>query len=306
MSSPLRHPRPSQYLLLAVAPLCWAGNAVLGRGVVDVVHPISLAFWRWTVAFLLLLPFAHRQARSDWSTVVRHWKMMLFLSIFGISSFNALLYTAVHTTTAINCSLIQTAMPAVIILLSLVIFKEKVSAPQLFGVGVCIVGAGLVVLRGRLASFVDLAFVRGDLLMSVAVVAYALYSVFLRKRPEIHPLSFLVYTFGLGALCLVPVYAWELLRKGGDTVGPALVASVLYVAVFPSIVAYFCWNRGVEAVGANRAGLFINLVPAFASLMAIFWLDEALRRYHVVGMALILGGMVLFNRAAPAPPVRKR
>lgn len=284
------------YLLLAIAPLCWAGNIVLARSVVDIIPPVSLAFWRWTIASLLLWPFAHPHARRDWPLFSRHWKMLFFLSVVGISGFNTLLYLAMHTTTAINGALIQTTMPAVIILISLLAFKEKVTRLQSLGVALCILGAGLVVLRGRFSTILDLSFVEGDLLMLVAVLLYALYSAFLHRRPSIHALSFLIYTFALGALGLLPLYLWELRYSQAFALNVDVVASVLYVAAFPSIVAFFCWNRGVELIGANRAGLFINFIPVFASVMAIIWLGESLKAFHLIGMLLIFGGMVLFNR----------
>ena len=284
------------YLLLVVAPLCWAGNAVLARGVIHLVPPVSLAFCRWTLAALLLWPFAHQHARRDWPVFVRHRKIMLFLSLVGITCFNTLLYIAVHTTTAINVALIQTVMPALIVVITWVGYSEKVTRLQSIGVVSCILGACLVVLRGRLSTFFDLSFVEGDLLMLVAVLLYALYSVCLRRRPPMHALSFLIYTFALGALGLLPLCLWELSYRPAIVLNCEAVASVLYFAVFPSIVAYFCWNRGVELIGANRAGLFVNLVPVFASIMAVAWLGESFRAFHLIGMLLIFSGMVLFNR----------
>ena len=294
------NPKPDfnwqSYLLLAIAPLCWASNIVLARGVIDIIPPVCLAFWRWTVASLLMWPFAHSHARRDWPLIIRHWKMMLFLSLVGISGFNTLLYIAVHSTTAINGALIQTTMPAVIILISLIAFKEKVSRRQSLGVVLCILGAGLVVLRGNFETFLDLSFVKGDLLMLAAVLLYALYSAFLRRRPSIHPFSFLLYTFALGACGLLPLYLWELSYSPVVELNTKVVVSVLYVAVFPSVIAFFCWNRGIALIGANRAGLFINFIPIFASLMAIIWLGESLKAFHLVGMVLIFSGMVMFNR----------
>lgn len=284
------------YLILAIAPLCWAGNIVLARGVIDMIMPLSLAFWRWAVAFLILLPFAWRYAVADWGMVVRHWKIILFLSLTGVTCFNTLLYTAVHTTTAINGALIQTAMPAVIILISLIAFKETVTKRQLFGVALCVLGAGLVVLRGDFSAFFTLALAKGDVLMMVAVVIYALYSAFLRWRPNIHPMSFLIYTFGVGALGLLPLYLWETSGAIPLALNINTVSSILYVAAFPSIIAYLCWNHGVAVIGANRAGLFINLIPVFASILAIFWLGELVKIFHIIGMAFIFVGMVLFNR----------
>jgi len=284
------------YLLTAVAPLCWGGNIVLARGVADIIPPVSFAFWRWTIAFVLLLPFTWRTARQDWSQVVKSWKLMSGLSILGISVFNTMLYTAVHTTTAINGAMIQTTMPAVIILATLVMFKEKVTRLQILGVAICIIGAFIVILRGRWNTLLGMSFAPGDILMMGAVIVYALYSALLRQRPAIHPLSFLIYTFGLGVIFLLPVYIWELAGSATMTLTLQVVLSILYVALFPSILAYFCWNRGVEVIGANRAGLFINLIPVFASILAILFLGETLQVFHIIGMVLILGGMILFNR----------
>ena len=222
--------------------------------------------------------------------------MIFFLSLVGITGFNTLLYIAVHTTTAINGALIQTTMPAVIILISLIAFKEKVTRLQSLGVALCILGACLVVLRGSFSTFLDLSFVEGDLLMLMAVLLYAVYSAFLHRRPSIHALSFLLYTFALGALGLLPLYIWERSYSPAIALNVNVVSSILYVAAFPSIVAFFCWNRGVELIGANRAGLFINLIPVFASIMAIIWLGESLEAFHMIGMILIFIGMILFNR----------
>jgi len=299
-----RHPRlrPPQgpswpaYLMLVAAPLCWAGNIVLARGVVDIIPPVGFAFWRWSVAFVLLLPFAWRRVRLDWPLARRHWRILGLTALLGISGFNTLLYTAVHTTTAINGALIQSTMPAVIMVISLVLYRERVTRRQLIGVTSCMVGAALVVLRGDLTALVNMRLVRGDVLMVVAVVMYALYSALLRRRPPIHMLSFLIYTFGIGVLGLLPFYLWELAAVGGFTPGGRALASILYVALFPSIVAYFCWNRGIDLIGPNRGGLFINFIPVFASIMAVAWLGETLMAFHFIGMGLVLGGMFLFNR----------
>ena len=284
------------YFLLLVPPLCWGGNAVLARGVVDVVPPVSLAFWRWVAAFAILLPFTFRQVKRDWKTAMDSWQWLLVLSFLGVSCFNSMLYTAAHTTTAINVSLMQTAMPAMIILISWIAFKEKISSIQLVGVMVSMAGACLIVVRGRLQILLTMELVEGDVLMLIAVFIYALYSALFRKRPSIHPLSLLVLTFGCGAVMLLPLYIWELVVVGPFSLSLISLMSILYVAVFPSIVAYFCWNRGIELIGANRAGLFMYLIPVFASVMAILFLGETLYAYHGMGMALILVGMVIFNR----------
>jgi drug/metabolite transporter (DMT)-like permease len=282
------------YLLLSLAPLCWAGNIVLARGVTDLIPPVAFAFWRWSLAFMLILPFSLRQLAADRQAIARGWKMLLLLSLLGISAFNTLLYTAVRTTTAINGALIQSTMPAVIVLLSLLLYRERVAARQMAGVMICILGAVLIVLRGELTTLLAMSFVQGDLLMIIAVSAYGLYSVLLRRRPPIHPLSLLAATFFLGAAGLLPLYLVELAAAGPFSLTGTVALSILYVALFPSILAYFCWNKGVELLGPNRAGLFINLIPAFASLLSVFLLGESIELFHVGGMGLILGGMLLF------------
>jgi len=283
-------------LYLAAAPLCWAGNIVLARGIHEQIPPVAFAFWRWTLAFCLLLPFGFRHLRQDWRTVLHHWKVMGFLSLTGIAGFNTLLYKAVHTTTAINGALIQTAMPAVILVISAIRFRERVTLLQVLGAAMCMVGAAWVVLRGDLSALLILDFAQGDVLMAIAVILYALYSVFLKQRPLVHPVSFIMFTFFLGMGGLMPLYVWEYLATGPFLLRPGVVLGILYVAVFPSIAAYFCWNRGIELMGANRGGLFINLIPVFASFFAVLWLGESLMPFHGIGMLLIFFGMLLFNR----------
>ena len=300
MALPATERRPPgivPYLILSLAPLCWAGNIVLARGVVDLIPPAAFAFWRWSLAAVLVLPFTWRRLAADRRTLMRGWKLLLLLSVLGISSFNALLYTAVHTTTAINGALIQTSMPAVIVVLTLLLYRERVSPRQMTGIALCIVGAGLIVLRGDLRTLVNLGFATGDLLMVIAVICYGLYSALLRRRPAIHPLSFLSATFVLGAVGLLPVYLLELATTGGFTLTREVALSILFVALFPSIVAYFCWNKGVERVGPNRAGLFINLIPVFASMLSTALLAESIQGFHAAGMTLIAGGMALFYLA---------
>ena len=284
------------YALLTIAPLCWAGNVVVARGIVDTFPPVSLAFWRWSLATVILLPFAWKQAAQDWKIVLGHWKIMALLAGTGISIFNTMLYASVQTTTAINAALIQTVMPAVITVFSRLILKDKINLIQTMGVAVSMAGALVVVMRGQVSNVLHLAFVRGDLLMFLAIFFYAIYSVYLKKRPAIQPISFLFYVMAMGSLGLLPVYLLERMGNSPPGLDTTFVFSILYFALFPSLVAYFCWNRGVELIGANRAGLFVNLVPIFASFMAVIWLKESLEWFHFMGLFLVMIGMALFNR----------
>jgi len=288
-------------LPLTLAALFWAGNALLGRALRDDIPPVSLAFWRWAVAAMVLLPFAWRHVVRDAGIIRRSWPILFLLSVLGVSSFNAMLYHAAHTTTATNISLILTAMPAAIVVMNLVFFGERASRWKVAGAGLAMAGAAVVVLRGDVTALSELDVVDGDLWMSVAVVAYALYSVLLRRGPSVHPMTFVAVTFTMGALVLLPGAVWEARTVGGADWSAAVVAGVLYAAIFPSILAYLFWNRGVALAGAAYAGLFICLGPIFTALLAAPLLGESLRGFHLAGFVLIVGGLLLFQRGPSSP-----
>lgn len=284
------------YLLLPMAPLFWSGNFVLGRAVRTALPPVGLAFWRWLVASLLILGLAWPHLKQDWPVIRRQWKIIALLATLGVALFNVLAYTGLRRTTAINGVLMQSAMPVVIVIMSYLFFRETIRAVQVFGILLSLSGVVTIVTQGRPALLLDFSLNSGDLIILTAVCCYAAYSVLLRKRPALHPLSFLASTFVIGLTILSPVYLWEhFYRQPMPFTGVTLV-SVGYVAIFPSIVAYFCFNRGVELVGANRAGLFLHLMPVFGSLMAMLFLGEHFYRFHAIGIVLILSGILLATR----------
>lgn len=283
------------YLLLILPPLFWAGNTVLARGVADLIPPVAMSFWRWTIAFFILLPFTWKQTLSDWPEIKKHWKIIFLLGLFGIASFNTLLYTAAHSTSAINIALTQSVMPVIIVLISFVLFRDRITRLQIFAIALCTLGAGYIVIHGNWQRLLQLEFVIGDLIMLLAVTLYGLYSVLLRKRPDIKPMSFLTTTFAVGVVLLLPLYLWERQVVAPFELTQPVIISLLYVAVCPSILAYLFWNQGIHEIGANQAGLYINLVPLFASLLAVLFLGERFQPYHLVGIMLIASGLLLFN-----------
>jgi len=289
------------YLLLILPPLFWAGNAVLARGIADLIPPVAMSFWRWALALLFLLPFTWKQTYRDWPQIRKHWKIISLLGLLGIASFNTLLYAAAHSTTAINIALTQSVMPVIIVVISFLLFRDRITPLQLFAIVLCSVGAGHIVIRGDLQRLLQLEFVRGDLFMLLAVSLYGLYSVLLRKRPDIAPMSFLTTTFAVGVVLLLPLYLWEYQSVPPLHLTQPVVLSLLYVAFCPSILAYLFWNRGIHEIGANRAGLYINLIPLFASLLAVIFLGERFQGYHIVGIVLIASGLLMFNLV----PLRK-
>ncbi|MFC4353017.1 DMT family transporter [Fodinicurvata halophila] len=309
-SAPAKRPRspkrlPGQlfdmpYLLLLAATLCWAGNVVLGRAVYEFVPPVALGFMRWSLALLILLPFTWRRTLRDWRVIRRSLPAVLLLSVTGLAAFSTLVYVALNHTVALHGALLQSTIPVLIVLFSFLVFRDTMTPKQLVGVGLSIVGATIIVGQGNPLALLSIRFNPGDLILMVAFCCYALYSVFLRKRPQVHPLSFMTVIVALAALFLLPAFLLELSFGRQPQADLATLASVLYVACFASLLAYVCFNRGVELIGANRSGQFIHLIPVFGSLMAVVFLGERLHWYHGVGVVFTGVGVYLaaFRRVA--------
>lgn len=288
------------YLLLVLTTLFWAGNIVLGRFVAGHVPPVALAFVRWGGAFLILLPFAWPHLKRDWPEIRRHMPMMLVLSFTGITSFNTMVYFGLQFTGALTGVLLQSSQPLLIALATFMLFGERLTGRQALGIAISLAGVTTIICQGDVGRLAAIRFNFGDILILAAVALYALYSALLRRRPSIHWISFLAGTFLIGDILLLPVLAWEM--STGYVLKPDLftLGACLYVAVFPSLIAYAFFNRGVELIGANRAGPFFHLMPLFGALMAVFFLGERFQAYHAVGMVAILSGVALATRPARA------
>ena len=291
--TPLAHVWHAPYVLLALAVLFWSGNFIVGRATTGIVPPVALAFWRWTIGLALILSLGATHVRRDWPTLVRHWRMLAALGALGIAAFNTLVYLGLQTTTAVNALLLQSAMPVIILAVAFLLFGERASPRQTVGVLVSIGGVIAIASRGDWRALAALTFSPGDLMVLAAVAAYALYSALLRKRPAVHPLSFLAATFAIGALMLLPLYIHEHVAIARIRPVPASWLAIAYVAVFPGFLSYLLYNRGVELAGANAAGHFVHLMPIFGSGLAILFLGERFAGYHLAGAALIAVGLVL-------------
>jgi drug/metabolite transporter (DMT)-like permease len=285
------------YFLLVLTVLFWSGNFILGRGIRELIPPVSLNFWRWMGAFVILLPFGLPRILRQRDLFRKHWKMILLLSIPSITIFNAFIYTALQTTTATNTALVNAMVPILIALTAWLALGERLSLVQYTGVLISLLGLLFIVTRGELAMLRSMTLSRGDLWTLGAAMAWAVYSVMLRKRPgEMDPIAFLTLLVGFGLIFALPWYLWELSNKGGFSLSPASMASLAYVALFPSVLSYIFWNNGVHKVGANRTGIFIHLMPVFSIVMAALFLNERLRLFHVAGMLLIFTGIILTTR----------
>jgi drug/metabolite transporter (DMT)-like permease len=284
------------YLLLALTSLFWAGNTIIGRYVVGHVPPITLSCIRWGGAFLIVLPFAAPHLVRDWPTIRKHAGLMAWLAITGFSVYNMMAYYALQYTTAINGLLLQSGGPLCVALWSFVLFGERLSLRQAGGICMSLAGVVVIVSHGSLATLLGTGLNRGDTLFLIALVIYAYYMAMLRKRPAIHPLSFLAAGMGLGALVIAPGMAWELASGKPFVFDAVSVGSIVFVCVFPSLLGYLFMNRGVELIGANRAAPFIHLVPVFGSVMAVAFLGEHFELYHAVGYALVFAGITVATR----------
>jgi drug/metabolite transporter (DMT)-like permease len=284
------------YLLLCIATLGWAGNAVVGRLAAGHIPPVTLSFLRWSMAFLIILPFARKHLKRDWGAIRGRLGTMIFLSIIGISVFNTMQYWALEYTTALNTLLLQSAGPLIVAVWSLLLFGVRMTLAQTCGVVLSLTGVLVILLHGDLTALMSIEFNKGDVIFITALTIFGLYSVLSLKRPNIHGLSFVAFTFGCGALCLVPLWIWELVSRPVMQLDTANLLSLFYVAVFPSTLAYLCYNRGVQLIGANRAAPFFHVVPVFGSAMAIVFLGERPQLFHIIGFALVLTGVFVASR----------
>ena len=283
------------YLLLTAAVFFWSVNSIVGRFMRLDVPPVALSFWRWAGASLLIIYFAWPKLKKDWPVMRRreNLPLLLLLALTGIAMFNTLLYSGLHSTIAINAFLIQSLMPVLIMLFSFLIFRDKITIFQGVGVALSFAGVVLVIARGDLEILRSLALNRGDVMILIAAIGYSFYSTMLRQRPDIHPLSFIGFTFIAGTMMILPIYLWENFTVKTLSLNGPTFLTIAYVVIFPSIVSYFCYNRGIELIGANRAGLFIHLSPVFGTIMAILFLGERFFWFHGIGIIMIISGIIL-------------
>lgn len=286
--------------LLTLPPLFWAGNAVVARMIVGEVPPVALSLARWVIALALLLPFAWQAALRHRAVLARHWRILLAIGPLGVGAYNTLQYIALQTSTPLATSLIASSSPVFILALGALVFGERTRSAQWLGAALSVGGVLLVMARGDPANLAQLAFVPGDLIMLVANLTWTLYTWLLRRhRPDLPFAPLLLVQVAIGVVAIAPFAALE------ASLSPARIqwsggtaAAMLYMAVFPSLAAYWCWDLGIRRVGAVIPVYFANLTPVFAAVLSIWLLDDAPRIYHVAALALIIGGIHLASRPA--------
>ncbi|MBR1213726.1 DMT family transporter [Bradyrhizobium sp. JYMT SZCCT0180] len=288
------------YILLTLTSLFWAGNIVLARHVGDHVPPITLTTIRWFGVFLILLPFAWPHLKRDWKVLRAHLPLMLFLSLIGFAYNNAISFWAMQYTQALNALLIQSSGPLFVAMWSLVLFGVRLTGAQLAGIALSLMGVLTIILRGDFGALASISFNKGDVMFGSSLVSFGLYSALMLRRPVTHQLSLISFTTCCGAMMLVPFSVWEFSTGAVLKFDFLTLATLAYVLIFPSTLAYTFFNRGLALIGPNRAAPFFHLVPVFGSAMAILLLGEQLRLFHLVGYALVLAGVVIASRRGSA------
>jgi drug/metabolite transporter (DMT)-like permease len=284
------------YLLLTVSAASWGGNWVAARAIVGDVPPFTLVFWRWTLAAAILLPFAAAQLREDAAVIRMHLPALFGFGIVGTAGFTMFGYWGLRYTTAVNATLLNAALPAFIVPLAWWLHRLTVSGRQLAGLLLSFAGALCIVSTGSVERLFALSLNRGDLLLLAGALLWAVYTVTLKWRPPLQPLSFLFMIVAAGATFSAPFYVAELWTGATMLVSAKSLTAIGYLAVFPSLIAYICWNRAVADVGPNIAGFFNPVIPVFGAIFAVIFLGEQLQPYHLAGFAFALGGVALTSK----------
>lgn len=285
------------YGLLAIATLSWSGNIVIGRAVRGDLPPLGMTFWRWSLCFLILLVFTAPRLKKAMPVIKREWKLLLIMAATGIAAFNPLQYFALHTTTAINVTLILATCPAFMALLSVLFLKDRLGMAQIAGIAVSFIGVAIVITNGNLQALLDVHFAIGDIWMLCAALIWAFYSIAVKKRPaDLDPLVMLTVITGIGALILLPAYLWESATYKVMPISTTAFLTVGYITLIASLLAYVCYNKGVSLIGPSKAGPAIHMMPGWVAILAFVFLGERLESYHILGIACIAAGIFLNSR----------
>ena len=284
------------YILLTITTIGWAFNSAIGKMAVGHISPLSLTFFRWCVALSLILAISLPQLRRDWPEIKRHWLILLGYGVIGFTAFNALLYSAVNYTSAINVVIEQAVIPGMIFLGNFLLFRTKVGVAQIVGYTITLAGVVVTASHGSFETLSKLQFNIGDLLMLAACLLYAVYTVALRYKPDIHWKSLMAASAAGALLASIPLAIWEV--QAGRFIAPDIYGygTILFTGIVPSLVSQILYVRGVELIGPNRAGLFINLIPVFGTVIAVLVVRETFESFHFYAIMLVITGIVIAER----------
>ena len=284
--------------MLVLATLFWAGNFIVGKvAFVEDIPPMSLVFFRWSLVWLILLPFTYKEIIKHKEVILKNLPLLFFLALTSVGLFNSFTYLALVHTQVINASLFNTAIPAMIILLCFIFKIEKTNRFQIMGLILSVLGILSIITKLDFNILLSLNFNKGDIIMIGGVITWGLYSSFLKKKKFTLPLLTLVHilcTFGL--LFILPQFLFEISQGKIIKFDINLSYILIYLALFPSIGSYYCWAGAVSIIGANRAGIFLSLIPLFSTILAMFFFNENFYFFHFIGSVLIVLGLILSNK----------
>lgn len=296
------NPTPTKQIYIGIglailATIIWSGNFVIARGVAQKIPPISLAFYRWATASLIMLPLAWKKFNEEKAVVLQNKKYIFWISLSGITLFNTLVYFAGHYSPAINLALIgTTSSPVMSIIMAAIFLGEKITVQRIIGLLMCIAGIIYLLARGNWNNLMAFHFSDGDILILLAAFTFAVYNIFVRKKPAgLSPVNFLFVIFAAGTLLLLPFFIWEIFNSDPVIWDTNIVLIILYLGLGTSVISFLCWNAAIARLGAARTALFGNLIPIFASLEAVWFLGEKITMVHIISGITVIAGLVIAN-----------
>ena len=283
--------------LAVIATLIWSGNFIIARGVIKDIPPVTLAFYRWVSATIIILPFAWKYFTAEFKIVKQRFWYFLLAAITGVSLFNTFVYIAGHYSTAINMAILGTcSSPIMSVILARIFLKEKINSLRILGMIVCIIGILLLLSKGHLENLLSFRFTKGDWWVLAAAFTFAVYNTSVKKKPkEMNPTNFLFVIFLLGTVMLLPFYIYELNQQGGITINLYNLSSILYLGLGASVICFLIWNKAIAALGTGRTALFGNLIPVFSSIEAVILLNEKISSIHIISFILVVAGLIIAN-----------
>ena len=286
------------YIMLVCATLFWAGNFIVGKfAFITNIPPMTLVFFRWFLVWIILLPFTFKEIIRSKEIILKNLPLLLFLALTSVGLFNSFTYLSLVHTQVINASLFNTAIPAIIILLCFIFNIEKTNKYQILGLIISIIGILAIITKLNLEIILSLNFNKGDLIMVGGVITWGLYSSFLKRKTFTLPLLTLVHILcSFGLIFIFPQFLYEFTQGQRMDLNLDLFYVLIFLALFPSIGSYYCWAGAVSIIGANRAGIFLSLIPLFSTIMAIFFYNELFRFFHLIGSILIILCLFLSNK----------
>jgi drug/metabolite transporter (DMT)-like permease len=283
--------------LAVLATLIWSGNFIVARGLINDIQPVSLAFYRWLSATVIILPFAWKYFTNELNLVKENIWYFLLAAVTGVSMFNTFVYIAGHYSTAISMALLGTCTsPVISVILARIFLKEKITLLRIIGMAVCIAGILLLLSRGSFQNLLSFRFSKGDWWILTAAFTFAIYNTSVKKKPAaMNPTNFLFVIFLIGTAILLPFYLYELKNSGGFELNLPNLSSILYLGLGASVICFLIWNKAIVRLGSGRTALFGNLIPVFSSIEAVFMLNEKITTIHIISFILVAAGLIIAN-----------